>query len=679
MYIDPSLARGLSHKHMNQWVAEGSVFSKELQRITSNASKHLQSGSSPSKAINKTLGELKVFFERRPVEGSISEPHGRRLDFSLRFPEMTDDGLTFSIISGHMNGRNGNVAVKVKRPLAISVHALERLHQRIGTTESKEILNEIYATFGHCEVLLEAGKQVAATCWPLLSKQGFFVAAPSFDSGTGTLVTWMSFDQLSRKWGMVADCLLDIAENRPELLTDIEFCVEFLRSFPWMLKPHRPGIDTQSMAWQQNPPADRLANAQRPCKQGTVAVPTDSMVELSDVNEDEKHQDIKSIDFVPGLNYLSSPPPFEVHSRLDGIVVQIQRSGYCIVGLRNGWVGSIPPIAIDRANGIKEGLGNLKIGDKVSVEIRKITRTLDDSAYSLALDLAAKVDAEWSLFEHRYPKGTIVEGVIFNVLDHCCYLRLVDGAVAELMKREFFWTGDVGFDESAIAIGRNLTVKIVGSKQDKRILTASLRQLTENPNKIEDVSAEEWVQIQASHPDGTIVVGKIDKIFPWGASIILTDGAPGFLPIKEFSWSKEIDPSEVEQLCDQLLTLKVIGIKANKKHLVLSYRQCITHPMDDPDLCPVVGRPYEGVVSNVQDYGIFVRLPVGLEGLLHTSVLPDDLKSEVGQPICVVVTILDVEKRRIGLEISQVGKDREKSVDSTLRRSLSPGNSLPPP
>ena len=95
MYIDPSLARGLSHKHMNQWVAEGSVFSKELQRIISNASKHLQSGSSPSKAINKSLCELKIFFERRPVEGSISEPHGRRLDFSLRFPEMTDDGLTF--------------------------------------------------------------------------------------------------------------------------------------------------------------------------------------------------------------------------------------------------------------------------------------------------------------------------------------------------------------------------------------------------------------------------------------------------------------------------------------------------------------------------------------------------------------------------------------------------------
>ncbi len=234
--------------------------------------------------------------------------------------------------------------------------------------------------------------------------------------------------------------------------------------------------------------------------------------------------------------------------------------------------------------------------------------------------------------------------------------------MAELTKRELFWPGDVGFDESVIAVGRNLRVKIIGSKHDKRILTASLRQLTENPNKIEDVSAEEWIQIQESHPVGTIVVGKIDKILPWGASIILTDVAPGFLPIKELSWSKEIDLAEVELLCDQLLMLKVIGIKASKKHLVLSYRQCITHPMDDPNLCPVVGRSYEGVVSNVQDYGIFVRLPVGLEGLLHTSVLPEGLKSEVGQLICVVVTILDVEKRRIGLELSQVSKDSPNTL-----------------
>jgi small subunit ribosomal protein S1 len=180
-----------------------------------------------------------------------------------------------------------------------------------------------------------------------------------------------------------------------------------------------------------------------------------------------------------------------------------------------------------------------------------------------------------------------------------------------------------------------------------------VRRLTENSSKTEEVSAEEWLQIQETHPEGAIVTGKIDKLYSWGASIILTDGSPGFVPKNEFSWSKEFGSSEIEQLCGQSLTLKVIAVKESRKHLVLSCRQCIRHPIDDPALCPVVGRSYEGVVTNVMDYGLFVRLATGLEGLLHISVLPSGFKSEVGQQICVAVTIVDVEKRRIGLEISQ--------------------------
>ena len=158
-----------------------------------------------------------------------------------------------------------------------------------------------------------------------------------------------------------------------------------------------------------------------------------------------------------------------------------------------------------------------------------------------------------------------------------------------------------------IAVGRNLRVKIIGSKRDKRILTVSLRRLTENPRDSEDISDEEWLQIQVSHPVGIIVVGKIDRLFAWGASIILTAGAFGFLSAKELSWSKKVEPSQVDFLCDQLLTLKVIGINSNKKNLILSYRQCSTHPMADPDLCPSVGKSYRGVVSKVVEYGIFVR------------------------------------------------------------------------
>ncbi len=85
--------------------------------------------------------------------------------------------------------------------------------------------------------------------------------------------------------------------------------------------------------------------------------------------------------------------------------------------------------------------------------------------------------------------------------------------------------------------------------------------------------------------------------------------------------------------------------------MLLSYRECIIHPINDPHLCPSVGTSYEGVVSNVLDYGVFVRLSVGLEGLLHASILPEGFKSEVGKTIIVVVTTVDVENRRVALAL----------------------------
>lgn len=648
MLIDTPLARALSQKHMEQWVAEGLAYSQGLQRVVANASKYLQRGSSPSKAVHKTLGELKVFFQYMPVEGSISEIHGRKFNFSLKFPELTQDGLCFSVVAGSVNGRNGNIEVKEKKPLAMTVHALERLHQRIDTTNSKEILKEIYSTLGHCEVFLDAGRQVKATCWPLLSQRGFFVAAPSLDSSMGILVTWMDFEQLSRKWGMVAESLREIAQHKPQLLTDVGFCVEFLRSFPWMLKPHRPDVDIGSLAWQQSPPDGQLPHMQPSQVQCASAVSPHAK---------ESQQDLKSIDFIPGLNYFSSPPPFNMHSRFEGIVVQVQRSGYCIVGLQNGWVGSIPPIAIDRANNLKQGMGDLSIGDKVPVEVRKIGATLDGSAYSLLLDLAEKVDAEWAIFEHRYPKDTIASGLIFNVKEYCCYLRFADGAVAQLMKNQFFWPGNVDFDENALAVGQTLTVKIIGNIQSRRILTASLRQLSEKPKKLEPVSADAWLEAQALHPDGAIVTGKIDKFYPSGAKIVLTDGSIGFLSIKELSWSGGATSVDLERLCDQWLTLKVIGFYQVKRSLNLSYRQCITHPMDEPALRPVVGVSYEGVVTAVQDYGFFIRLPTGLEGLLHKKALPGDLGFKAGDLVCVVVVSVDTQTRRISLGLFQANKN----------------------
>jgi hypothetical protein len=177
MFVDLSLARGLAKKHLTEWTAQGLARRKKFEQIVSDARLRLRKGALPSKSINKNLVELRRLFAQSPGAGSIVETFGRRSEMSLICPTSRNDGLAFSILEGHLNGRIGGFDYKVTHPLIITIHALERLHQRIGVVESDSVLNEIYSVVGASKTLLAASRQACTNCWPLLSNHGIFVAA----------------------------------------------------------------------------------------------------------------------------------------------------------------------------------------------------------------------------------------------------------------------------------------------------------------------------------------------------------------------------------------------------------------------------------------------------------------------------------------------------------------------
>lgn len=735
MFVDSSLARGLAKNHLTEWSTQGSLLRKKFEQIIGDARSRLRSGASPAKCVNRTLGDLSKFFSQSPGAGSIVETHGRRSEFTFICPASTDDGLAFSIIAGCLNGRSGELNVKVTRPLLITLHALERLHQRIGVTEPTEILSEIYGVVKMCAPLIHAAKQVGAQSCPLLSKRGLFVTAPTINKAVSTLVTWMPFDQLSRKWGTVADALRAVSENRPELLDDRDFLVEFLKSFRWMLKPHKPGIDMEAIAWRQESPK---------ASPGDTAPPLISEISLTAIEADlalqEEHKaqslaEVEIEDLLPEINCLSDPPTFKVNDRFVGPVVRITRSGYVIVSLLNGWFGSIPPIGLARANRIVRGLGDLSIGDKISVEVRKLYLSTTESTWGVSLDLSEKIDAEWGLVEVRYPKGEDVECVVTRVFEHRCYVQLADGVVAELPKKELSWSDDPEYEGNTLTSGQVVRARVVGSSQKRRHLVVSKRQASFNPwedikhhgvpdgrltgvvfkvsasgihlrlslgvdglirpeNAIGDESlcigqivnveiiridhenskislalergslgpykflkaveatADEWERIQVTYPVGSIVQGQVSRFLSMGTGIVLSGGPMGYLPDEELSWLRKKDSLRSSLQLGQLLQLVVIGLDANKRRLTFSHRQCTVSPWDDPEICPVVGNKYKGVVSNIVDFGAFIKLPGGLEGLLHQSEIPSGWQIEYEQDIDVIVTAVDREEKRIRMALA---------------------------
>lgn len=181
-----------------------------------------------------------------------------------------------------------------------------------------------------------------------------------------------------------------------------------------------------------------------------------------------------------------------------------------------------------------------------------------------------------------------------------------------------------------------------------------------------EATQEEWERTLVAHPTGSLVEGQVSRLFVAGTSIVLADGASGYLPDKELSWTTKGTVVKETLKVGQFVKLVVIGFKTAKRRLTFSQRKCTAQPWDDPDLRPVVGQEYKGVVSNVVDYGAFIKLPTGLEGLLHMSALPEGWKYETGQAVTVVVTSIEDERQRISLGLgvprTQMGEDTHTLV-----------------
>lgn len=611
-----------------------------------------------------------------------------------------------------------------------------RLHQRIGITDSDVVLREIYSVAKGCAKMLEAAKKVGAYSCPLLSKNGIFVTVPPKDSTNSSLITWMPFHQLSQKWGVVANDLREISTRRPDLLDDYEFLVAYLKSNAWMLRPHQPSVDMETIAWNQLAVDSSKLNTV-----STAPIVKEYLVALEndlDISAQEKNHDViidEHEELIPQTPSLQNTLPFKEFDRLDGIVVRQTQTGYLIVSLLDGWLGSIRPSGLDRAYKIIDGLVAVKIGDKVSVVVRKIFKNNNTSALGVSLDLSEKAVAEWSLVASKYPIGEIVECRILRQIESRCILKLDDGVIAEMPKKEFSWSNDINFKENIFLPGKIIKAMILGTHKSKKHLLVSKRLAIKNPwdslvtrwlpgkllpgiiykangdakfirlpsgvdgeikkynfragesirvgqtvkvqvlkvcpekAKVSLILAsvneqdskfipyvvptlKEWEGIQIDYPVGTIVEGQVCLFYDEGTLIKVARGVNGYLPDLELSWTRKNGVAKGTLKTDQFLTLVVTQLNHLKKNLGLSHRQITPDPWEMLDLTNDEAKEYKGVAVNIVDFGIFIQIYMGIDGLLHKSEMPPGWQCEIGQTVEVIVKSYDMERKRIELALA---------------------------
>ena len=273
---------------------------------------------------------------------------------------------------------------------------------------------------------------------------------------------------------------------------------------------------------------------------------------------------------------------------------------------------------------------------------------------------AERISKKAEVLEHIQP-GDIREGVVKNITDFGVFLDL-DGIDGLLHITDMTWKR-IKHPSEMIQLGQKLEVMILSIDKDKGRVALGLKQKGPNP----------WDQIEQKYPPGTRVRGKIVNLLPYGAFIEIEPGIEGLIHVSEMSWVKNItDPSEVVKKGDEVEAI-VLSVQKEEGKISLGIKQTEHNPWDDVERKYPVGHNVKAEIRTLTNYGAFVELEPGVEGLIHISDLSWIKKvshpSEVlrkGDVVDAVILSVDKESKKITLGVKQLSTNPWESIEKIM-------------
>lgn len=257
--------------------------------------------------------------------------------------------------------------------------------------------------------------------------------------------------------------------------------------------------------------------------------------------------------------------------------------------------------------------------------------------------------------------GDVREGIVKNITDFGVFLDL-DGIDGLLHITDMTWKR-IRHPSEMVQLGQKLEVIILNVDRDKGRVALGLKQKESNP----------WEQIEQKYPPGVRVKGKIVNLLPYGAFIELEPGIEGLIHVSEMSWIKNVtDPSEVVKKGDEVEAI-VLAVQKEEGKISLGIKQTERNPWDEVERKYAINTPVNVEVKNLTNYGAFVELEPGVEGLIHISDLswikkvshPSELLKK-GDRLDAVVLSVDQESKKITLGIKQLTENPWESIEKTM-------------
>jgi small subunit ribosomal protein S1 len=308
----------------------------------------------------------------------------------------------------------------------------------------------------------------------------------------------------------------------------------------------------------------------------------------------------------------------------------------------------------------------LKVGDRIKVVVLKF----DPERERISLGMKQLLPDPWNSVDESYPVGLRVRGKVLSLTDYGAFVELEKGVEGLIHVSEMSWTKKVPHPSKVLQVGEVVEVAVLNVDAAHRRISLGLKQVMPNP----------WDELKEQYPVGSVIKGPVRNITDFGIFVGVAEGIDGLVHISDLHWTKKIKhPSELYKKGD-IVEAKVLGVDVQNERLSLGIKQLTTDPWQTIAERYPVGSRVKGEVTSVPDFGVFVRLQEGVEGLIHVSQLSTERIDKpaslfkVGDQVEAEVIHVVPQERKIGLSIRALKKSEERQeMEDYLRREKEAG------
>ena len=288
----------------------------------------------------------------------------------------------------------------------------------------------------------------------------------------------------------------------------------------------------------------------------------------------------------------------------------------------------------------------LKIGETVSVKVLKY----DKEKEKISLGIKQTIPDPWLVVESKYHIGDRIVGTVVSLADYGAFVSLEEGVEGLVHVSEMSWTKRIRHPSDVLKVGDEVAAEVLGVDVPSRRISLGLKQIQMNP----------WTVIGDKYPVGTKIEGQIKNVTDFGVFIGVEDGIDGLVHVSDMSWTKRIKhPSELYSK-GQIVQAAVLNIDPENERLSLGIKQLVPDPWNEIPSKYKPGTKVKGKVTSVTDFGIFLEIEEGIEGLIHVSELSQEKVAtpkgfaNVDDEIEAMVLNIDPIEKKIALSIKAI-------------------------